>query len=782
MASAELGLRPSLEIATSRSVSAPGTAEVSKGVPTRSGRQKVCGSSASRSALAPLASVIAIFSQGNEAMTEYLPYNDQPIVTPGEDRFGVDPFAHALAASVRKMQSPQGSVIGLNGPWGSGKSSVVNLCKHHLADAVEANEFVIIDFACWWFRGEDTLALAFFRELYAGLGPSLGDKVRKKLPKLGARLLRAGALVGKVAEAAGAMIAGGIAEKGMEWLAGLIEQEESVEALHAELSKALRDQKKRFLIVIDDIDRLSPDEALLIFRLVKSVGRLPNVIYLLVYDRPLAEKIVSERYPSEGPHYLEKIVQAGFELPDPSALDIQQHLLSLIESICGAPVEADLMRFMNIFYEGISPAMRTPRDVTRFTNSLSVSWPAVAGEVDRVDFLALEMLRLLHPVVYRAIRQNKEQISGSGHVEGREREAAAKRFNDLFFGTAPPPDQEKIRRLLMRLFPAVESVWSNMSYGDGFARQWAMERRVCSPNHFDSYFRFTVGDEVLTSSELDAFLARADNIEYVKTTLRQAATVTRRSGGTKAAVWLTELNAHSSRVDNGKVQPLLTALFEVADEINVEADTAKGFSMGSNELRLHWLLRALTKERMSLDERSTIFRQACNTASLGWLADFTRSAWTDYHPQEGKEREPPENCLTTEDDAEQLRELLYTQIQAAAADGTLLTHRDLPFLLHSWVELASDDGAEVRAWTFAAFATDDGVRQLAKAFTSYSWTQGMGDTVAKRVTRVNPKGMGRLLDLDMFRPRVEAVAAADGNPEVQEFLEGWRRADRGDRD
>lgn len=712
-------------------------------------------------------------------MTEHLPYNDQPIESPNEDRFGVDPFARALAASIRKMQSPHGSVIGINGPWGSGKSSAVNLCKHHLADAVKANELVIIDFACWWFRGEDALALAFFRELYAGLGPSLGEKAKKKLPKLGARLLRAGALVGKVAEAAGAVIAGGIAEKGMEWIAGLIEQDESVETLHAELSDALLEQKKRFLIVIDDIDRLSPDEALLIFRLVKSVGSLPNVMYLLVYDRPLAERIVSERYPSEGPHYLEKIVQAAFELPDPPALDVQQHLLSLIESICGAPAEADMVRFMNIFYEGISPAMRTPRDVTRFTNSLSVSWPAVTGEVDRADFLALEMLRLLHPAIYRAIRQNKEQLSGSGRREARDREAAAQHFNDLFFGATPPSGHAQIRRLLTRLFPALESAWENMGYGEGFAKQWAQERRVCSPDHFDTYFRFSIGDEVLTSAELDAFLFRADDIEYVKTTLRHALTVLRRSGGTKVAVWLGELTTHAERVDLGKIEGLLTALFEIADEINVEADAAKAFSIGNNELRLHWLLRALTRERTSLQQRSAIFRRACNTAALGWLADFTRSAWTNYHPREGKEPEAPENCLTTEADAEDIRTLLRSRIEAAAADGSLIAHRDLSFLLYWWLELAADDGAAVRAWTSAALATDDGVRQIAKAFTSYGWTQGMGDMVARRTTRVSPKGMDRLIDLDAFRLRIEAVAAADANPQIREFLEAWRRADQG---
>ncbi|WP_202882585.1 P-loop NTPase fold protein [Citrobacter sp. NCU1] len=134
-------------------------------------------------------------------MTEHLSYNDQPIESPMEDRFGVDPFARALAASFCKMKHPQGTAIGLNGPWGSGKSSAVNLCKYHLVEAINANDLTIINFACWWFRGEDALALAFFRELYAGLSPNLSDIAKKQLPKLGARLLRAGGLVGKVVEA-----------------------------------------------------------------------------------------------------------------------------------------------------------------------------------------------------------------------------------------------------------------------------------------------------------------------------------------------------------------------------------------------------------------------------------------------------------------------------------------------------------------------------------------------------------------------------------------------------
>lgn len=249
-------------------------------------------------------------------------YGDLPISKPEQDMFGIDGFVQSLARSVRNMRSPNGVFIALNGPWGSGKSSAINLLKHHLSDATTAGDMGVVDFNPWWFRGEEALVLAFFRELYAVTKPSLGDKAKKLLPKLGARMLNAGGAVAPIADAAGAAGAGTIASGVMGWLGGMIEDGESVEKLHKELSAALAEQSKRFVVLIDDIDRLAPDEALVMFRMVKSVGRLPNVIYVLSFDRELAERVVAERFPSEGPHYLEKIVQVAFELPAPLETDI----------------------------------------------------------------------------------------------------------------------------------------------------------------------------------------------------------------------------------------------------------------------------------------------------------------------------------------------------------------------------------------------------------------------------------------------------------------------------
>jgi KAP family P-loop domain len=135
------------------------------------------------------------------------------------------------------MRSPNGVVIALNGPWESGKSSAINVLRHHLSDATATGDIEVVEFYPWSFRGEEALVLAFFRELYSATKPSLGDKARKLLPKLGARLLNAGGAVAP--DAAGASGVGAIASGVMGWLGGMIEDGESVEKLHRELSEAL---------------------------------------------------------------------------------------------------------------------------------------------------------------------------------------------------------------------------------------------------------------------------------------------------------------------------------------------------------------------------------------------------------------------------------------------------------------------------------------------------------------------------------------------------------------
>ncbi len=108
-----------------------------------------------------------------------------------------------------------------------------------------------------------------------------------------------------------------------------------------------------------------------------------------------------------------------------------------------------------------------------------------------------------------------------------------------------------------------------------------------------------------------------------------------------------------------------------------------------------------------------------------------------------------------------------------------------------WRDLAVDDGLEVKKWAKKKLKDDEMVAVFAKAFTTYSWSQGMGmfglgDAVAKRNTNASVDSLDKLLDRDLLRKRVEEVAANGGTDDaakaVSDFLTAWKKKDAGDDD
>jgi predicted KAP-like P-loop ATPase len=442
---------------------------------------------------------------------------------------------------------------------------------------------------------------------------------------------------------------------------------------------------------------------------------------------------------------------------------------------------------MNVFYDVIAPEIRTPRDLIRLANALAVTWSAVGAEVDRADFIAMEALRLLRGNVYRALRAHKDRLCGKGDRLGRSERDQGATMDTLLFGSVDHKDRDRLRRALMRLFPRLESVWSNMLYGDSSAAEWAEQRRVCSLDHFDAYFRFVLGEDVLPRSEVNTLIARASDQEFINETLRQAVGIKRRNGKSKAALIFDELNMHAVGVADDDVAPLLKAIFAVGDEVDIETDKAGAFNIGDNHLRIHWLLRRLTSERFDLARRSAMLVAACEGAALGWLIDFTSSAYEDYHPREGKGSEAEANCLTTAMDAESLRDMALSRLRSSAASGELSRAKRLPYLLFRWRDLAADDGAEVKAWADAQMDNDAMIVVFAKAFTTYSWSQalglgGLGDVVAKRRTDAAVDGLDNILDKGKLRRRVEELATRGGLAEdadtIRTFLNAWIAHDR----
>ena len=698
-------------------------------------------------------------------------FDDKPITLPREDSFRFDPLAKAIADSILKMEVPNGTVIAVNGPWGSGKSSLINLVRWYLSG--KGDHLRVVNFKCWWFRGEEALTLAFFQELYSALNPSLTRRTKKVLSKLGQYISVAGVTL----NAAGIVGADKIASS----IGQFIAQDETVEKLHGELSKALKNGSRRYLVVIDDIDRLSPDEAILIFRLVKSVGELPNVIYLLAYDRQLAEKIVTERYPSEGPHYLEKIVQASFELPEPSRLSLEKEFERRLYSIIEEKEFEDGVDFSNLFYGIIAPEIKTPRDLLRILNPLRVTWAAVKGEVYPIDFLCLEALRIQRPGLYRTLRANKSRLT-TGREERTNPLAAAlsrEQYDEIFLKQEPPSEHERLREGLMRLFPALRLVGKDTAYTSDPPDIWDKQRRVCSPRHFDTYFRFTLPNDVLSRSEIEELIARSDDPEFVQRAFLDAVKISSPNFDTKAGLLLEELRIYASDVSDTQVGTLLKTIYSIADRLDVEKDGGDSM-MSGNMLGLLWLTMELTKKRFDLETRSSVLFEACMGATLGWLVEFTRDAYFDHFPPEDTNLEPAENYSTTRDGALKLKDYTVKRIREAAQDGSLRDCLSLHNVLNCWVNFV-DDEEEARIWASTVVREDDiAVARLAKAFTGVSSSTARGDSVTRRSPTARTGELKVFVDLDEFRLRAEQVKkegelSTEDRVALVAFLNAWRR-------
>ena len=599
-------------------------------------------------------------------------FNDSPIKGSKDDFYGITPFTKSLAKSIVSIKKPRGTTIALNGAWGSGKSSVVNLLRRELESSNDET-LVVSEFKCWWYRGEEALALAFLQNLNSVLRSTLGEKVKGMVPSIGRNLLQAGRVLGSAIALASPGVLGSATGAALDFAKKFFPEEDTLETTFNRLSEALEQADKRFLIIIDDIDRLGSEEAVAIFRLVKSVGQLPNVLYLLAFDRTLVDRAVNELYPSEGAHFLEKIVQASYEMPSPLQADLNAAISQAIEEGCSPNEYADERRLLNAFYDVVVRYITSPRDVVRFRNAIGLTWPMIADEVDLADFIVLETLRLYEPTLFQSIRKNRSRVCTL--TQGIQTDPKKDTLLKDILTTVSESRRATAEVALKTLFPRLRSV----NYGLGYVHQWDAGRLVCIDSHFDTYFRLTLSNESLSTEKIQQLTERADDAEFIRSAFLEAYSTVRSTGSTMVPVLLGELVTHAKRVKKAKVLPLVSTLFSIHDEISspVDDESFTNWFGNSTTMRYYWLFNRLTEKRFSIDERTDLYLAAIEVSSLGWTTDFVSSLIDDYQSEEERKQKQNDDCRVKKEALSIFAEKALDQIHEAAADLSLLDRRGL---------------------------------------------------------------------------------------------------------
>jgi hypothetical protein len=398
-----------------------------------------------------------------------------PVEKPEQDEFNRAPFCAALADRIARLGNEKGAaVVGLYGKWGFGKSSMLNLIEDHLTTH-HGDNVVVAKFNPWLFTDEEGLLQSFFEVLEPMRAPKPG--MRDKLAKLSKKY---GGQAGMVMELALGETAGKLMES--------VLKTPSLEDTNAALQQSA--DARTIVLLIDDLDRLDRAEVMLMLKLVRLNSNLPRVVYLLAFDDEIIAKTIGGAYgldPEAGREFLEKIVQFPFAVPAIGEERLLAYVLRHAHRACGdAGVKVDPAAwdiYEAVCRKGFSARLRTPRQAIRYGAAMDFSLPMLAGEVDAVQQMIIEGLRLLYPELYAILRDRTGAALEAGN--------SGPLFTQVL--SAMPGNEDAGRAILDALLdpnrPATDSPFFHRRY-------------------WQRYFEYAVRPDGIRNSDLIQLMAR----------------------------------------------------------------------------------------------------------------------------------------------------------------------------------------------------------------------------------------------------------------------------------
>jgi hypothetical protein len=376
-----------------------------------------------------------------------------------------------------------GYVVGLTGRWGLGKSSVLKLVAEKLGTM---DRTIVAEFNPWLFNGRDELLTGFFSALRSAMGKSNIEVARdlvEQIDRYWGAINLAGHGVAAFVDLHGGS---GAATTGWKtWgprLKKLVAGQDarSPDEERLALERKLAQLKCAVVVLIDELDRVEDDEVRAVAQLVKAVGDIKGVSYLVAYDQERVVQALGRGYgkarQASGESYLEKIIQHPIPLR-PLFEDDAINLLHAALSHHGVDLAEPSNESQRGIFGAIIREISTPREVKRLVGAYSILERAVRGEICPYDVLGYcwiltktpsvrdELAANIDKVVSdpdeteafnRAVRQQSGEVIDVASVLGVGANSQARLLKQLFpvFGqSADGPDGDRLfrRRNLVRM-------------------------------------------------------------------------------------------------------------------------------------------------------------------------------------------------------------------------------------------------------------------------------------------------------------------------------------------
>jgi predicted KAP-like P-loop ATPase len=306
-------------------------------------------------------------------------------------------FARQISEVITQIQPFHAFAIGINAPWGSGKTSLIELIVANLKIHAESKKYLFIDFSPWYFSNPEMLITSFFS--------LLEDKFRHN-KHLVSELKAYGKEITK-------------AEKSLlktDFTKLLFETSLTLKERRETIIKQILQEGKVLIVSIDDLDRLDKKEIVDIFRLIRLIADFPNTFYIVGYDRNYINSAIEHELTKYSPEkYADKIFNVEFKIPELSTDIIKERTKMYIEKqieILGEKVgRIDKVELSKCFdYSGLDRFIKNERNIKQFTNNLIMRYLSIKDEVNFYFFFLLELINYQDPNLLSSLYESRVSI------------------------------------------------------------------------------------------------------------------------------------------------------------------------------------------------------------------------------------------------------------------------------------------------------------------------------------------------------------------------------------
>lgn len=558
--------------------------------------------------------------------------DDLPKITVNDDLLGLAEFAKAIANGITFHKNESGVVISINAPWGYGKTSCLNFIKGYLQ---QDQNIEILDFNPWCLSdNKNDIVIKFLHSLGSKLQDMLQSKEtesikNKKLPwneKLSHKYFLH---LKKCWNHKHDNNNFNVLWKGIlgYFSATAVEQLEKqyldIDLQKRQIERLLLKIDKRLVIFIDDLDRLPKEEICQVFRFMKAIADFKFITYVVAFDNVVVSKALDGEFCDSGFDYIKKIIQVPLELPKIYQENIDsifhKKLNELIKHSQYEITKEKQQRFMSYNTELIKKHIKSIRDINRLFNSFTLNYLQVYDDVDLVDFLAIEIIRIFEPNLYVEIRDNLSLYTG-------DRPFFKTSEKNEYFNSIKNKYSEYID-LITEMFPHTNAFLKGVSYGAEWADAWNKDKRICSIERANIYFSLKLPIGEISDKEVIEFLQSISKQKDLDNAVLQWAKEKYSNGHTKLFYWLPKLELFADKISEfGLREFFINMIFKFRNSFDYISDIDDSGFLINNDSRFLILYNTLTKNIKDESKLFSIIKNAVvNSNNLSAIAEFVLS-------------------------------------------------------------------------------------------------------------------------------------------------------------